>query len=371
LLVGLITAMLFSGGAPSGALTAAHCRAWRVIPSPALLGGYLTGVAGTSPTDGWAVGTYFGPEPPIIIHWDGTSWTQFPQTREDYVLNGVDAISASDAWAVGYYGSIRPLALHWNGTSWDRIPTPVPGYDHYVYDVEAISSDDVWLAGGYVGQEGLQGLTMHWDGSTWKVVPTERARYGATFHGLTAAGPDDVWAVGYQGTPQFGNYKPIIQHWDGTRWSIVPAAHPPTGEDNQFYEVDAVASDDVWAVGFYSSPELAQPLIEHWDGTRWSLAHVSQLADGNDLFGVAAISPDDVWAVGKTFQIASRPLALHWDGRAWTQVQVPAPSGNAALEALAAPSPRDVWAVGSAFDYSGGAFRPLTERSRGPCPAGG
>jgi hypothetical protein len=339
-----------------------------VVPAPPLLGTYLTGVAGTSRTDVWAVGSPSGPAPPVMLHWNGTSWIQFPQEREDYVLNGVDAASPTDAWAVGYYAGIRPLALHWDGSTWEQTPTPVPGSYHYVYDVEVISSNDVWLAGAYIGEkEGLHALAMHWNGARWEVIPTPDAPYGDAFHGLSAVSSEDVWAVGYLGTPELGDYKPLIEHWDGNRWSAIEAAPAPSGDDRQLYEVSAVSSDDIWAVGFYASPDPAQPLIEHWDGTRWSLAEVPVLDDGNDLFGVDAISPDNVWAVGKTFTIASRPLTMHWDGTAWTKVRAPSPSDNAGLSAVTAVSSRDIWAVGSYFDYENGASRPLTEHSRGMC----
>lgn len=372
-LVGLATVTTLGfGGVHSGALQAPPCRAWRVVPAPPLLDSYLTGVAGTSPRDVWAVGSYSGPAPPVIIHWDGTSWTQFPQEREDYILNGVDAVSPTDAWAVGYFAGIRPLALHWDGTSWDRVPTPVPGSYHYVYDVEAIAPDDVWAIGHYIGaEEGLHALAMHWDGIRWEVTPTPDAPYGDAFHGVTAVSSGDVWAVGFVGTPELGDYEPLIEHWDGTRWSVVEAAPPPSGESNQLYEVSANSSGEVWAAGFHGTPEPPRPLIEHWDGTRWSLAEVPDLENGNELFGIDAVAHDDVWAVGKTLIIPSRPLTMHWDGTAWRKVRAPAPSDNAAFSAVAAVSQRQVWAVGSYFDYQGGASRPLTERSRGPCASKG
>ena len=39
------------------------------------------------------------------------------------------ATSASNAWAVGGYGSIlasKTLIVHWNGTAWKQVPSPTP-----------------------------------------------------------------------------------------------------------------------------------------------------------------------------------------------------------------------------------------------------
>src|SRR5205085_2738007 len=82
--------------------------------------------------------------------------------------------------------------------------------------------------------------------------------------------------------------------------------------------VAAISPTDVWAVGRSGS----RPLIEHWDGTRWS-----QVPDGSShgywLVGVAAVSPRDVWAVGMDDH--SHALVEHWDGTRWRLVPTPSP----------------------------------------------
>jgi hypothetical protein len=82
-----------------------------------------------SGTDAWAVGdsrqnVSSGPLHTLILHWDGTAWSQVSSPGigpASNALNGVSADSATDAWAVGYYisKSVRyALILHWNGTAW-------------------------------------------------------------------------------------------------------------------------------------------------------------------------------------------------------------------------------------------------------------
>jgi hypothetical protein len=55
-----------------------------------------------------------------------------PSSTQNY-LYGVSAVSASDAWAVGYYvdngtNTDHTLILHWNGTAWSRVKAPQPGH---------------------------------------------------------------------------------------------------------------------------------------------------------------------------------------------------------------------------------------------------
>lgn len=57
--------------------------------------------------------------PGLALRWDGTAWTQAPSIQlggpdSGDFLNGVSAISASEAWAVGFFGPTptQTLAFH-------------------------------------------------------------------------------------------------------------------------------------------------------------------------------------------------------------------------------------------------------------------
>ena len=68
-------------------------------------------------------------------------------------------------------------------------------------------------------------------------------------------------------------------------------AQPDLGTgDNTLNAIDAVAADDIWAVG---SPGLT----EHWDGNAWSVVPFPSTVG---LSAVAAVASDDVWALGGT-----------------------------------------------------------------------
>jgi hypothetical protein len=62
----------------------------------------------------------------LVLHWNGKSWAKVasPTVAKSSALYGVSASSASQAWAVGMWGtSTVPgggLILDWNGTSWTR-----------------------------------------------------------------------------------------------------------------------------------------------------------------------------------------------------------------------------------------------------------
>lgn len=86
--------------------------------------------------------------------------------------------------------------------------------------------------------------------------------------GVSATSSNDAWAVGYYGLS--GGAATLTLHWDGTEWLHIPSPNPnpdPYQDVNDLFDVDAVASDDVWAVGTTYSPGHGNlTLIEHWDG---------------------------------------------------------------------------------------------------------
>jgi hypothetical protein len=56
----------------------------------------------------------------VIVRWNRTRWTRVasPNPGGGVFLNGVAAISAHNAWAVGSVVDNTTLILHWNGTTW-------------------------------------------------------------------------------------------------------------------------------------------------------------------------------------------------------------------------------------------------------------
>src|SRR5262249_47139512 len=92
------------------------------------------------------------------------------------------------------------------------------------------------------------------------------------------------------------------------------ASSPNLRGIGEFYAVAAVSgnANDVWAVG-----DGIGTLIEHWNGTQWSLVKSPNPGMAfNNLYGVAAIAANDVWAVGSSSDdpqnIHVKTLIEHW-----------------------------------------------------------
>src|SRR5439155_1683990 len=236
-------------------------------------------------------------------------WSVVPGTNpgsNDNVLNAVAVVSANDIWAVGYrsdgVNDGGTLVAHWDGARWSVVPSPDPGLYNYFTGVVAVSTNDVWAVGWYVNDHSgpQQTLVEHWNGSGWSVVPSPRpSPYNSGLDGIAAVSANDIWAVGSYLPDSSGPHQTLIEHWDGSRWSVVPSPNM-----NSFYNnlkaVAAVSADDIWAVGEYGY-NLNWPywtLVEHWNGSSWTVVPSHDPGSLSDyLDGVAAVSANDVWTV--------------------------------------------------------------------------
>jgi hypothetical protein len=89
------------------------------------------------------------------------------------VLEDVDAVSVTDAWAVGSYEADgflhpRPLVERWNGSEWSSIGVPW-NQEGELLGVAALASGNVWMVGG--NQDGGQAVIARWNGSALSLVP--------------------------------------------------------------------------------------------------------------------------------------------------------------------------------------------------------
>ena len=345
----------------------------------------LLGVAAVSDNDVWTVGWAQDPVGPtyvrrtLIQRFDGAVWSIVespnPLTHVQSTLYSVSAASTNDVWAVGssHNGSLpsRTLIEHWDGTQWSIVTSPNPDTAQLneLRGVAALSANDAWAVGyrgGTHSEPPLATLILRWDGVRWRQVASPNiAGVANQLFGITVISPNDIWAVGSAGG------SPLALHWNGSEWSVASMKTASGFSSERLTSVSGTASNDIWAVGeakgFFTNQTFA--IIRHWDGSRWRektcrAASASNPPDdyegggtGAYFTGVAAAASNDVWAVGVR---GSGPMILHWDGRAWTAVSHPRAFPNAAaLRAVATVRGGGAWSVGLEIEVdASGAVRP-------------
>jgi hypothetical protein len=301
----------------------------------------------------------------------GTAWTVAPQPAisGSSGLEDVAASSSTDAWAVGHRfdpsdQAGHALIEHHDGTSWTISPSAdgPAAVQSALSGVAARTASDAWAVGSFTRANNLiRTLIEHWDGTAWTRVNSPNAGQpaGGDLSGVAALAADDVWVVGGYGQGAPG--RTLIEHWDGTTWTVVPS--PNKGPfPNSLSAVTAIAPDDVWAVGTWFTKAFDdRTLTLHWDGTSWHRVpspNAGPTSAANDLVSVSANATDDVWAVGSR---GLHTLTMHWDGTSWSIVPSPTPGGLADLAAVVAVGPDDIWAAGGSVDRQVNAGRTLVE----------
>lgn len=292
-----------------------------------------------------------------------------PAPGKASVLLGVQALSKSSAWSVGYYCTSgcgrnetdHSLILHWNGRSWSRVASPQPGTFSRLSAVAAVSPRNIWAAGTFhnTNFSTCGPLFEHYDGKSWSDVSGPLTTTCDTISALSARSAKDMWAVGSDFTD---HAHTLIMHGDGASWTQVASPNPGSTTD-VLTSVSAVAANSAWAAGYFCtracssvSPVLS-PLILHWDGKTWTRMPVPGPRTGRVLNDITAVSGREAWAVGYTTR-SFRSVILHWNGKRWAAVSSP---DEGALTRAAFSAPRDGWALGGtlALHWNGTSWSPV------------
>jgi hypothetical protein len=355
---------------------------WQVLQAQ-LLGtndNSLGAIAGSSPSDIWAAGNYLPDQADsnqdatltFAEHWNGTAWqvVRTPNTGSNFNSFYGLAAAGGDAWAVGEYLNSafqdRLLVETWNGSSWSIADTPQPGNVRDMgFGAAALSTHDVWVVGDQEGADRQFGtLAEHWDGTAWSVVPTpDPSATGNHLYAVDAVSSDDVWAVGQQLGAQAPD-QGLVEHWNGRSWSVVPL--PASGSGNVLLDAVKVNDGQVWVAGESDSPDGGgQPLVESYAGGRWTvqdLPAVPAHSNWANLYGIA-VADGAVWVAGTYVDPATdnnNAFVLRDAGGKWTVDNGPNPGSGSNIPGGITAVNGELWLAGT-YD-TGGSRLPLVAR---------
>jgi hypothetical protein len=267
-------------------------------------------------------------------------------------LLGVAAVSADNVWAVGttgYAQSEQTVIQRWDGSEWTPVTSPNPGTaSNSLAAVDVVSANDIWAVGTYTDSVDMRArtLTMHWDGTQWSVVPSPNTANPNWLVSVEAISSNDVWAVGYAWTGTL--YRTVTLHWIAGVWSIVPSPSGPNSASSVLMDVSATGPNDVWAVGSFQQQLTAHTFTLRWQGTQWTVVPSPDATVAhNYLYSVKAFSANDAWAVGWAVNYGNMiSVALRWNGTTWTVVPGSHIGRDSWFFSVDGESSQDMWAVG-------------------------
>lgn len=386
----VVTAAAAAATSAAGlAPVAGQCQ-WERFPAPWITGDIhdLKGVDGVAPDDVWAVGTYVDPSTTYqrlkyIAHLDGAEWrlVDVPNIGKNWnELLDVITVSPEEAYAAGNRndatGKSRAQFLTWDGSRWEQVPIPPQTGGDSIADL-ALVDGSVWVAGtrggASIAEPSNVALAGWYDGEgfvfehvPWITLPEGRAHNN--LRAIDGVAADDLWAVGWaQGaTGPIVGWAYVVHRGPGG-WEAEDHIFGDPKQDSALNDVLALASDDVWAVGYTGK----LPMIAHWDGSGWQEEDLSHLGlDWAELRGIRTVNSSDIYVAGNSFTLDSSgrygiasPLVLHYDGAAWSIMET-ATAGKPydRFFGLGVIPGGDIWAVGNLVEPATGLAPPLTER---------
>lgn len=218
----------------------------------------LHGISMDSADDGWAVGEYTGDtggtRMPLLVHYTRQGgWITQKLTMPDAVLEQVQMLGLDDGWATGGDVANGPIVLHYQHGVWT--PTPFaptaiaaatasyaplsavpPGVSQIlIQQAQFLSDTEGWAW----GQDHTDNVLWHYHNGQWQTSLRYPSASTANFFGLGINSATDVWVLGSAGLGaafsaknttfaseqprSSGGGTPVLLHYDGHAWAIMPA----------------------------------------------------------------------------------------------------------------------------------------------------
>jgi hypothetical protein len=158
--------------------------------------------------------------------------------------------------------------MHWDGRAWSKAGTPTSGASNSRLYAASCPPDGTCMTVGY---EDGHTLAQQWNGSAWLRTPGTATAAG--LYGDACSSGSACLAVGFRSTgPQ--TEVTLAAQWNGTAWSALTVPRPAHWVDSGLRGIACPAAADCWAVGGSGNPGApgrAHRVIEHWNGTTWTL----------------------------------------------------------------------------------------------------
>jgi hypothetical protein len=210
---------------PSGTKPGKRDYVWTVdtIAYPGSFQTTMRDIWASSPTDVYIVGHNDQPGPGTMFRYDGTRWstTRFHAAEGGGVagpvsLSSIYGFGPNDIYAVGQRFQTNPnpppnfldssLIIHFDGSQWSEAQLPRRG--RQLIGIGATGSSTMWAGGTF-------GTSYNRDGTTWNIVPSDTTFWFADF----AADESGTYATAYFPRPGFWE-KDFFLRWSGSTWMI-------------------------------------------------------------------------------------------------------------------------------------------------------
>jgi hypothetical protein len=167
-------------------------------------------------------------------------------------------------------------------------------------------------------------LSQRWNGHTWSAVkmPEPTGATAVLLRAVACGSAASCTTVGEFYTSAFSPSSALVEHWNGTKWSIEAPPAMKGASQSALEDVACEGASSCTAVGYYENAgDDSQNVAEHWNGSKWSLEVTPDYSKlQSTLNGVACTSASSCTAVGQAWNTAQAwvTFAEHWNGHKWS-----------------------------------------------------
>ena len=268
------------------------------------------------------------------------------------------------------YGSNQVFTTTAPAWSLQTTPNPTGSTFSILNGDSCTSSTECTAVGFYKGSSGVVTLAERWNGSEWSIqsTPNPSGSKESELLSVSCLSSTFYTAVGTYEVSSVDENAPLVEHWNGTEWSMQTAPNYSGTLRSVLDGVSCTSSTACIAVGYYlqgSSPYDYETLAERWNGTEWSLQTTPNPAGRTGennyltLSGISCTASNACTAVGwyatKGGESGQATLAERWNGTEWALQTMPSPSGakESSAAGLACPLSSTCFATGSYLNSSG------------------
>jgi len=249
------------------------------------------------------------------------------------------------------------LTERWDGVHWAIVSTTQPPQTvgEGAASVSCPSARVCFAAGSLPSS--AQGFVERFDGSAYTLM---KSPAGSVFLNAIAC-RSAVFCVAV-GQANELNSPSFAQRWNGHVWSRMKMPTIAGATEVELLGVDCATTTSCYADGLVSKNSALSAIIEHWNGSTWSISPATYPAGRPLLNAVTCRAPSACIAVGSVLAGGPKTLVMRLHGSSWSADVSPNPAGStrSILYGAACPNPTHCVAVGE--HYTKTSPHPLIEQ---------
>ena len=232
----------------------------------------LNSIYGFASNNVWAVGLkgYDYADSSLIIHYDGSKWSETNIVRGNRGLNDIYGSSPNDIWACGWGGTV----YHYDGIKWNKDSISIYNPQSAEFQLLSIteSKNIVYIIGEkYENTKGSTYYFLKKSNQSWQIIDS------------LVSGPGTFkWGTSLWTSPE-GNlfsFRDGVFKWNGNGWDIL------FSEPYALTSLAGTSEHSIFAVGNYG-------MAYHYNGSDWyqfpklkneNIKYTGVWTDGNEAF---------------------------------------------------------------------------------------